>query len=327
MKNDVYMKQGMDLKRLVLVLGRKLWLILAAVVLGAVLGGITYKVVTNITNGEPEYRASADYYISFFESGPDYYNAYTWDNILRDDPIVDYALTLLPAEITKDMVKAAVSGEMLGDYRILTVHVNAPTKELADIIAKAYQDSLWNFGQKMDLLDKVELWSQEEAVLFEKNTKTANAAFLGALIAGILVIFGLWFYYILEDAVYVERDGELRFGLPVYGLLTKGNDELQKQMFGDNLRFVFGEKQVETWNGEMVPSEEDYERLRNAENLLIQIPWGKNNCRQVERVLRQLELQKVQVKGIMITDADDRFVKAYYTVERVKKVGKTTEII
>lgn len=327
MKNDVYMKQGMDLKRLVLVLGRKLWLILAAVVLGAVLGGITYKVVTNITNGEPEYRASADYYISFFESGPDYYNAYTWDNILRDDPIVDYALTLLPAEITKDMVKAAVSGEMLGDYRILTVHVNAPTKELADIIAKAYQDSLWNFGQKMDLLDKVELWSQEEAVLFEKNTKTANAAFLGALIAGILVIFGLWFYYILEDAVYVERDGELRFGLPVYGLLTKGNDELQKQMFGDNLRFVFGEKQVETWNGEMVPNQEDYERLRNAENLLIQIPWGKNNCRQVERVLRQLELQKVQVKGIMITDADDRFVKAYYTVERVKKVGKTTEII
>lgn len=327
MKNDVYMKQGMDLKRLVLVLGRKLWLILAAVVLGAVLGGITYKVVTNITNGEPEYRASADYYISFFESGPDYYNAYTWDNILRDDPIVDYALTLLPAEITKDMVKAAVSGEMLGDYRILTVHVNAPTKELADIIAKAYQDSLWNFGQKMDLLDKVELWSQEEAVLFEKNTKTANATFLGALIAGILVIFGLWFYYILEDAVYVEKDGELRFGLPVYGLLTKGNDELQKQMFGDNLRFVFEEKQVETWNGEMVPSEEDYERLRNAENLLIQIPWGKNNCRQVERVFRQLELQKVQVKGIMITDADDRFVKAYYTVERVKKVGKTTEII
>ena len=327
MKNDVYMKQGMDLKRLVLVLGRKLWLILAEVVLGAVLGGITYKVVTNITNGEPEYRASADYYISFFESGPDYYNAYTWDNILRDDPIVDYALTLLPAEITKDMVKAAVSGEMLGDYRILTVHVNAPTKELADIIAKAYQDSLWNFGQKMDLLDKVELWSQEEAVLFEKNTKTANAAFLGALIAGILVIFGLWFYYILEDAVYVEKDGELRFGLPVYGLLTKGNDELQKQMFGDNLRFVFEEKQVETWNGEMVPSEEDYERLRNAENLLIQIPWGRNNCRQVERVLRQLELQKVQVKGIMITDADDRFVKAYYAVERMKKVGKTTERI
>lgn len=319
LKKDVYMKQGMDLKRLVLVLGRKLWLMLAAVILGAIFGGITYKVITNITNGEPEYRASADYYISFFESGPDYYNAYTWDNILRDDPIVDYALTLLPKEITKDMVKAAVSGEMLGDYRILTVHVNAPTKELADIIAKAYQQSLWNFGQEMDLLDKVELWSQEEAVLFEKNTKTVNAAFLGALIAELLVMFLLLFYYVLEDAVYVERDGELRFGLPVYGLLTKGNDELQKQMFRDNLNFVFREMQIETWNGEVVPSKDDYEHLRNVENLLINIPWGRNNCRQVERVLRQLELQKVNVRGIVITEADDKFVKAYYAVERRKK--------
>ena len=100
------MEQGMDMKRLFLVLGKKMWLVLLGAVLGALLGGITYKIVTNITNGEPEYRASADYYITFFKDGADYFNAYTWDGILRDDPIVDYAMTLLPEEITKDMVKA-----------------------------------------------------------------------------------------------------------------------------------------------------------------------------------------------------------------------------
>lgn len=319
LKNEVYMKQGMDLKRLVLVLGRKLWLMLAAVIVGAGLGGITYKIVTNITNGEPEYRASADYYITFFKDGVDYYNAYTWDGILRDDPIVDYALTLLPEEITKDMVKAAVTGEMLGDYRILTVHVNAESKEKADMIAKAYQESLWHFGQKIELLDEVALWSQEEAVPFEKNTKTANAAFLGALIAFFLASFALLFYYVLEDAVYVERDAKERFGLPVYGLLTKGNDELQKQMFADNLKTVFRDLEVETWNGEIIPTAEDCEHLRKADNVLINIPWGRNNCRQAERVLRQLELQGVTVKGIMITEASDEFVKAYYAIERNKK--------
>lgn len=319
LEKSKYMEHSLDLKRLVLVLGKKIWLVLAAVVVGAVLGGITYKVVTHITNGEPEYRASADYYISFFESGPDYYNAYTWDNILRDDPIVDYALTLLPSEITKDMVKEAVSGEMLGDYRILTVHVNAETKEKADLIAKAYQDSLWNFGQEMTLLDKVEVWSQEEAVPFEKNTKTINAAFLGALLTAVLTVFVLLFYYILEDAVYVERDAEGRFGLPVYGLLTKGNDELQKQMFGDNLKFAFGDAEIETWNVEVIPTQGDYEHLRNAKHLLVNIPWGHNNCRQAERILRQLQLQGVEVKGIMISDADDKFVKAYYRIERNHK--------
>ena len=337
LKNETYMKQGLDLKRLVLVLGRKLWLLLAGVILGAVIGGLTYKIVTNITNGEPEYRASADYYISFFGDGVDYYNAYTWDGILRDDPVVDYALTLLPKEITKDMVKAAVSGEMLGDYRILTVHVNAPTKEMADTIAKAYEESLWHFGQEMDLLDKVELWSQEEAIPFEKNNKTINAAFLGALIVGLLVAFGLLFYYVLEDAVYVERDAKERFGLPVYGLLTKGKDELQQQMFSDNKAFLLekekkigdkqkiepGDVEVETWNGEIIPAAKDCQHLRMAENVLLNIPWGRNNCRQVERVLRQLELQKVEVKGILITEADDRFVKAYYVIERHKK-GKNS---
>ena len=314
-----YMEQGMDLKRLFLVLGKKIWLVLLGAVMGAVLGGLTYKVVTNIIDGEPEYRASADYYITFFEDGVNYYNAYTWNGILKDDPIVDYAMTLLPEEITKDMVKKAVSGEMLSDYRILTVHVNAGTPEIANAIAKAYQKSLWNFGQKMEHLNTVELWSREEAVVFEKNTKTPNAAFLGALIAIIFVIFGLLFYYFLEDAVYVEKDGEARFRLPVYGLLTKENDEIQKKMFGDNLDYAFGEEEVETWNGEIIPAEEDYARLREAKNLLVNIPWGRNNGRQVERVLSQLKLQGCEVKGLMITDAEDWFIKAYYAIERGKK--------
>lgn len=321
MEQTGYMEQRMDLKRLVLVLLKKIWLVFAAIILGAFLGGISYKIITQITDGEPEYRATADYYISFFEEGADYYNAYTWDSILRDDPIVDYALTLLPEEITKDMVKQAVTGEMLGDYRILTVHVNAETKEKADKIAKAYQESLWHFGQEMELLDKVELWSQEEAVLFEKNTKTGNAAFLGAMILTIAVVFGLLFYYCLQDASYVERDAELRFGLPVYGLLTKQKDALQQQILKENLEFCFGHDEIETWNGEFVPETEDYERLRKAKNLLLTLPWGRDNGRQVERVLRQLKLQQCEVKGIVIMEAEDWFVKAYYSVE--KKRSKT----
>ena len=309
-----YMGQGLDLKRLVLVLGKKMWLLLVGAILGAILGGVTYKVVTNITNGEPEYRASADYYITFYAEGADYYNAYTWDGILRDDPIVDYALTLLPKDISKEMVKAAVSGEMLGDYRILTVHVNADTKELADTIAKAYQESLWNFGQEMELLDKVELWSQKEAVEFEKNNKTGNAAFLGALIAVLFVIFSLLFYYVLEDACYVERDATRRFGLPVYGLLTKKQDATQKEMLNENLTYIFGNTEIETWNGEILPAAGDYARLREVKHLLLIVPWGRNNGHQVERVLQQMKLQGCNVEGIIITEADDVFIKAYYAV-------------
>ena len=325
LERKTYMEQGIDLKRFVLVLGRKLWLLLVGILVGAIVGGICYKVITSITNGEPEYQASADYYITFnfdeFNYGADYYNAYTWDGILRDDPIVDYALTLLPEEITKDMVKAAVTGEMLGDYRILTVHVRCESKEKANLIAAAYKESLWNFGQEIELLTSVELWSQEEAVLFEKNTKVLNAAFLGALILFLLTLFGLLLYYLLEDAVYVEKDGRQRFGLPVYGLLTKRNDVLQKQIWEDNLKYVFGDAEVETWNGEFMPAAGDCERFRKVKNLLVNIPWGRNNGRQVERVLNQLQFQGCEVKGLVITEAEDWFIKAYYAIERGRKTN------
>lgn len=319
MEKQGYMEQGIDAKRLFLVLGKKLWLIFAAAVLGAALGAGMYKIVTTITNGEPEYRASADYYISFYGEGADYYNAYTWDGILRDDPIVDYALTLLPENITKDMVKNAVSGEMLGDYRILTVHVNAETKEKADQIAEAYEKALWNFGQEMTLLDKVELWSKEEATLFDKHNKTGNAAFLGMLLGTLLVSFVLLFYYVLQDGFYIEKDAERRFALPVYGLLTKKADQRQKKLYEDNLAFVFGKKELPLWNAEKLPQSEDYERLRKEEAILLELPWGRDNGRQAERVLRQLEIQRCSVKGIVITEAEDWFVKTYYRIERKEK--------
>ena len=87
----------------------------------------------------------------------------------------------------------------------------------------------------------------------------------------------------------------------------------------DNLNYVFAQKPIETWNGECLPTAEDYERLRNVENLLVAIPWGRNNGRRVERVIRQLEIQNCKVKGLVITEADDRFVKAYYAIGRRSK--------
>ena len=62
LENKAYREQGLDLKRLVLVIGKKFWLVAAGIVIGGILGGITYKVVTGIINGTPEYRATADYY-------------------------------------------------------------------------------------------------------------------------------------------------------------------------------------------------------------------------------------------------------------------------
>ena len=110
MEKEKFMQEGVDIKRLFLLLVRKIWLVVLAIILGTIIGALLYNVVTSYTNGEEKYRVSNDYYITFnfeqFENSTDYYNAYTWDSILRDDPIVDYAMTELSDSVKKEDILA-----------------------------------------------------------------------------------------------------------------------------------------------------------------------------------------------------------------------------
>lgn len=314
MNSKAYKEQGIDLKRLLLVIGNKFWLVLLDVILGAVLGALIYKGVTSYTNGTPEYRISSDYYITFnfdeFEHGDDYYNAYTWDGILRDNPLVDYALTKLPEEITKDMVKDAVTGEMLGDYRILTVHVTTPEEERTKLIAKAYEESLVHFGEELELFKKIELWSQEELQPLEKNNKTENAALLGAILSGTGSLFLLLFYYVLEDSFYTEKDLRERFGLPVYGIRTRKQDPVEEQHLQENLKQLFSDEVV-IREADQMPKSQDWKELKEK-RLLLNVRFGEDRGRKIERVIEELKLHGCEPEGFILSNVKDSFLRKYY---------------
>ena len=314
MSIKAYHKQGVDLKRLVLVMGKKIWIVAAAMVAGAALGAVLYQVITSFTNGEEEYRISADYYITFdfetFEHGDDYYNAYTWDNVLRDDPIVDYALGVLPKEITKEQVKEAVTGEMLGDYRVLTVHVTSSDKQQVELIAEAYEKSLVYFGQSRELFKSIECWSKEPLSLLEKNTKTANAALLGAVLLGIVSLFVLLYYYLLNDAFYTEKELRQRFGLKVLGYETKNKNPEEEKRLQNNKQALNLEREIQ-WKVKQVPTKEQWQELVHKEIVLL-VPWGKNIGALLERLLGEMSLHSCDVAGCILVDTEDWFLKAYY---------------
>ena len=314
MSIKAYHKQGVDLKRLVLVMGKKIWIVAAAMVAGAALGAVLYQVITSFTNGEEEYRISADYYITFdfetFEHGDDYYNAYTWDNVLRDDPIVDYALGVLPKEITKEQVKEAVTGEMLGDYRVLTVHVTSSDKQQVELIAEAYEKSLVHFGQSLELFKSIECWSKEPLSLLEKNTKTANAALLGAVLLGIVSLFVLLYYYLLNDAFYTEKELRQRFGLRVLGYETRNKNPEEEKRLQNNKQALNLEREIQ-WKVKQVPTKEQWQELVHKEIVLL-VPWGKNIGALLERLLGEMSLHSCDVAGCILVDTEDWFLKAYY---------------
>ena len=112
--NEEYLNRGMDLKRLALYLQKKIWLVIMLAILGATCGSIFYQVVRSMKM-PVEYASVSKLYISFGndENGDvyQYYNGYTWNDLIDADPILDIVMSSLPG-YDRDQVREATKAEM-----------------------------------------------------------------------------------------------------------------------------------------------------------------------------------------------------------------------
>ena len=342
-KENAYMQRMIDWKRVWLLFRNKIWIVVAAIFAGAFIGALGYKVVDIATDEGQFYRVSSDYYITFNEdeNGVDYYNAYTWDSILRDDPVVDVVMEYLPAEITREQVKASVTGVMLSDYRILTVYADSLDPQFAETVADAYEKGLAAFADKISMLDTIERWSREDVVPIIENDYMINVALFSGAAACVLVLLLLAFFYILDDSIYLENDFTQRFDIPFLGMFTKNGSDACKQELKENLAHICkadGKYYLVTWDNrldasietamkEWLPAVcgtasvqgEDLDTLRNSDGAIILLPWGSKNGRIADKLIRFLAKQDCKIAGAVLTDADDAFLKSYYFGKTMRK--------
>jgi capsular polysaccharide biosynthesis protein len=358
MENERYMRAEMDLKRVFLLFMNKLWLAVAAVVLGAVLGVGIYLAAHLIFASEKEYQSVSKIYLNFNCDPEDFnelsYNGYTWNDLLDTDPILDYAMAELPAQISREEVTTATKAEILSDIRLLTVTVTAKQPELAAQIMEAIQIALVHLGETDELFQSIEIYSTGEPEQIVWDDRTVNAALTGAVLMLIVVLLSLALYYILDDSVYVEADAKKRFGIPAVGIFTSGESgtfqsygseflsnysylcrKLKKVtlMSADNgedarnaaftMEKLFSTNKLEE-SCEIIPVElaeespKVYEKIRNTDGVLLTVRYGRGNGKSVERALNNLEKQDCRVIGILIVEADVRFLKKYYMCKRQK---------
>lgn len=336
-------QQTIDLKKTVLLFQKNIQKIIIFTIVGAILFAGVYLCNRVLFHSEKLYRVSGDYYITFdterYPDGVDYYNAFTWDSILRDDPIVDTIMEELPESYQKDEVKNTISGEMLGDYRILTAHVTSENKEEAEEIAKALELSLTGFPEKIDMLKTIEKWSEEPVFLLKEKNLVANAALLGALLGLICSVFIVAFSCILDDGVYVEKDYQFSEKLPYLGLMTKNQNQLCVEEIRSNIekllengkRYplvhihekklmpgnVFLEaKEISPVIGDCLSLQgEELKEAAQADGLILMAAWGSKNQRMIEKCLRFLEKQECKPVGIIFYEADDQFLRKYYGIK------------
>lgn len=246
MDSDInsHLSEKLNIRCFYLRLIGKLWILPAAAAVGALIGWILYFSVTVIFAPARTYSSESKLYIDFAydESGTvkDYYNAYTWNDLMSTDDILDRTMQNLSDAgvpeitdetagqaygsmkgVTRDEVIADISAQIPSDGRLMVLTVTSHDEELTAAIAEAADESLVNFGKTHDEFIGIDIRSCSEAKLVTYTDRTRTAVITGAVLSLLAAMAGLFLIYTLDDAVYVPEDCEKRYGYPVIGMLMK----------------------------------------------------------------------------------------------------------
>lgn len=207
----------------------RLWILPLLAVLGALLAGGIYYLVTCVFADAREYQEVSKLYIDFAydETGTvyDYYNGATWTDLLTAEPRLSDAIAEAIPDISMEEVKNSVKAEILSDIRLMTVTVTNADRERTERIAKAVNEALQSFGEQAKEFEKITFLSAEGPTLELVSDRTRNAVLLGTVLGLILGAILLWIRVLTGTGIYAPEEAADRFDLPVLGVLTKDEKE------------------------------------------------------------------------------------------------------
>lgn len=361
MENEKYMQEGLDMKRLFLCFADKLWQLPVAIIVGALIGMGVYLLSNFVFNYEKEYQSLSKVYLDFNCEPEDFnqlsYNGYTWNDLVVTDPILNYTMEELSPDISRETVIAATKAEILSDIRLLTITITTDRPELTAQIMSATQEALVHLGETDDLFHSIKIYSTTEPEQIVWDNRILNAAITGAVIALFLVVVGMALYYSLDDSIYVQADSEKRYGIPAIGIMTD-EEPSSFQSFGNeflaNYKYLCrglgkvslmsvecagdADKAKQTMERilSMGNTSEDYilipmpmpqrtpdvyESIRRTDGVVLVVRYGKRNGKLVELAISNLKKQDCKILGILIVEANVRFLRRYYMGKKEKRIG------
>ena len=227
--NEEYLNRGMDLKRLTLYLQKRIWLVIMLAILGATFGGVIYQMVHSMKM-PVEYQAVSKLYISFGhdESGEvyQYYNGYTWNDLLDTDPIMDLVMVNLPG-YEREQVRKSTTAEILSDIRVLTITVRGEDEKFVREIDRAVENGLKEYARDSEELEQIKVIRSGVPERVYWDDRTTQACVTGGVILGVLALLVLGFNYALDESGYVQEDVERKYGLKALGILTRSQKGLE----------------------------------------------------------------------------------------------------
>lgn len=317
MKELQYADAGMDMKKYMLCLLKKIPLILAVTAIGALLGVLVYTAARTVPESERQYRAFSKIYLDFAvdETGEVYqeYNGYTWNDLMAADPIQNLVMEGLPADYSREEVTAATEATILSDLRLLTVTVTTHSAERTDAILGATKQALEAYGGRAKEFVRIEAIQTTQAKLVRADSRTVQALLVGLLIGLALSLLMVNLYYVMDDRILVASDVRKVTNVSFCGYLSAG-DFFQKD-YENHIVYLqkkLGHVLVCDVAQKESLSAEKLEQLRLADGVVLTVPYGKMQCTYLSYVLEQFHAQDCNICGIAVRDADVKFLRRYY---------------
>lgn len=315
MQEIKYADAGMDMKKLGLCFMRKSWMLLVAAMLGAALGGILYTIARIVPESEREYQAVSKIYLDFAadETGEVYqaYNGYTWNDLMVTDPILDVTMEYLPTDYTREEVAAATKAEILSDLRLLTLTITTHDEERCNAIMEASEKSLVKQGETAKEFKSITVIRSVQAKLVTADDKMVQAVLVGLAVVFVLTLFGMMFYYVLDDRILIA--GDLKIVTDAAFVGYAGVAEVFGSDYDDNLSYLRGKLGEVTILPVTQPKAGSKDVVtQDKADVVVTIEYGKVHAAYLAYELEQLKLREYRVVGIAISGADEKFLNRYY---------------
>ena len=338
MKNEKF-----DYKRFIL-LNRAgyLHILLWTIICGAI-AGLTYFVVMNFFSGPVMYRTAALYYITFdreeFEAVHDYYNDYTWNDVLDSDRIAGRAAELL--KITQKEVADATVIPTMSDIRMIWVYVDSDDEEKSELIQAAIGQALKEFSEDTEGFDSIDVWDGPDTAPLDKDYLIGRVIIAGLLFGFFVSTLVLLYKNATDRKIYTCMDVYNTLGIYPIGIITqdvmlymetkKQLTNVLKDVKGDNIAVTYirsfadiddDDFDIDKLNRmdlsgkkfHLVKHEDDsfYEKLKEYDGILILIRYGINEDTMLKLAYENMNNLGIKCVGMMVSDMNRGFANSYY---------------
>lgn len=347
-----YGKEPFDLRLTVLRLIACLDKVLVFTLAGTLLFGGGYYVKNVLMRPAKQYGVTSVYRVEYVveeekDVGVVYINEMSWNTYLHSQEFLDAVMKHIeengriydsdwPARITEEMVSESLTAYLASDLRVPSTTVITDFETVSLFIARAVEQAMTEDFPKgiREISDIRVIDAPETAMEVLSDVRPGRAFALSAILSCFFTVVILLLKETGDDNIWLPSTIGMRYGVKAAG--TPESPELS-----ENLHYIYeGKKRVavcgvqtETDPAEILASirekcgegleewfaapspmlcPESVGKLRKADGILLAVHAGAHAGKQLEHCLEYLRQQDCEVSAVLLWNADERLIRAYY---------------